>query len=110
MIKDKLTKSIAEAAKAVMVETWPDSAMTSLYVDKPGKTPISDDETAASHTMTDEGHKEEFKVGDEIVYRGRPAVITDVSNGDIFADDEDGGSFEVNPNLIDWHKIGRAHV
>ena len=54
MIKDKLTKSIAEAAKAVMVETWPDSAMTSLYVDKPGKTPISDAETAASHTMTDE--------------------------------------------------------
>ena len=57
MFSDKLTKSIAEAAKTVMDttnETWPDAASTSIYADKAGKAPISDMETGADHEMTDE--------------------------------------------------------
>lgn len=59
MIKDKITQSIAEAAMGIISETWPDAASTSIYVDKEGTTPISDAETPASHTMTDEDISEE---------------------------------------------------
>ena len=57
MFSDKLTKSIAEAAKTVMDttnETWPDAASTSIYADKLGDAPISDMETGADREMTDE--------------------------------------------------------
>jgi hypothetical protein len=108
MIKDKITQAIAEAAMTIISETWPDAASTSIYVDKAGTTPISDVETPASHTKTDEATT--LKVGSRVkvvsgsgLDSGKEGVIVDRSN---VKTDGRGVPMNLSGNYkpIDWSK------
>lgn len=83
MFSDKLTKSIAVAAAAVMSPT---------------------NEAADQH----DDERSRIQVGSELRVHGRPVIVDEISGDTAWCSDEDGDSVEVDLNNYDWDLMSEA--